>query len=87
MVALRRPVYGSAHRRLRAKWAPIVAGGGVLCARCSMPIDPDELWHLGHRDGDPDEYNGPEHVRCNCRTQRRSREMRAEEAHPGALNA
>lgn len=87
MVAIRRPHYGHAHRQLRAQWEPIVRAGGIYCARCGDLIDPDEKWHLGHIDGDPDSYQGPEHVKCNCATQPVTRQRRREEVHPGAINA
>jgi hypothetical protein len=49
----------------RLEWAPLVAGGGVRCARCGEPIKPGEPWDLGHDDLYPALYSGPEHVRCN----------------------
>jgi hypothetical protein len=58
--------YGHRHQQLRKRWAPIVAAGGVLCARCGQPILPGELWDLGHDDVDRRVYTGPEHrARCN----------------------
>jgi len=33
--------YGAAHQKLRARWALVVARGGVLCARCQRPIPAD----------------------------------------------
>ena len=42
--------YGKAPRRLRARWAPIVAGGRVRCARCSEYIKPGQAFDLGHPD-------------------------------------
>jgi len=61
--------YGSAHQRERAKWEPIVAKGGVMCARqgancIGKPIQPGQPWDLGHND-DRTAYNGPECVPCN----------------------
>lgn len=57
--------YGSAHRRLRARWAPSVARGEVACARCKQPILPGQPWDLGHDDNDRTKYSGPEHRDCN----------------------
>jgi hypothetical protein len=61
--------YGWQHQRERAKWAPIVAAGGVAChaAVCLMPsrrIHPDSKWDLGHTP-DGTAWTGPEHARCN----------------------
>ena len=57
--------YGSAHQRLRARLAPIVATGTVACARCGRLIEPGQPWDLGHVDGDKTRYTGPEHQDCN----------------------
>ena len=57
--------YGHAHRKLRQRWARLVADGEVNCARCRPPIHPGQPWDLGHRDADSGEYQGPEHRRCN----------------------
>lgn len=56
--------YGAAHRRLRARWAPVVARGGATCARCEQPIEPGQAWDLGHTDR-RDAWTGPEHASCN----------------------
>jgi hypothetical protein len=66
--AARRAKYGEPHKRLRKMWAPVVAEGGVLCARCGRPIAPGALWDLGHVDGNSSAWSGPEHQRCNRRT-------------------
>lgn len=57
--------YGAQHRKLRARWAPLVATGTVACWRCSRLIERGARWHLGHDDQDRTKYRGPEHVRCN----------------------
>jgi hypothetical protein len=56
--------YGFRHQRLRARWAPKVAGGKVNCARCGERISPLEVWHLDHTD-DRTGYLGPSHEACN----------------------
>ena len=53
------------HKRLKAELRPVVAAGGVLCARCGEEIPPDEPWDLGHDDTHIHFYSGPEHVWCN----------------------
>ena len=69
--------YGGTHKRLRRAWEPRVAAGGVRCARCGEPIEPDASWDLGHDDLDPSRYTGPEHLRCNRATNgRRSGQRR-----------
>ena len=64
----RRGRYGHHHQTLRASLAPIVAAGQASCARCGLPIAPDEPWDLGHVTGSADDYSGPEHRRCNRAT-------------------
>jgi len=56
--------YGTAHQALRRRWAPIVAAGEQVCAKCDKPIEPDSKWDLGHND-DRTGYTGPEHATCN----------------------
>lgn len=67
--------YGVAHRKLRAKWRPLVEAGGVTCARCGQPIQPRDAWDLGHIDGsNRTMYQGPEHAHCNRRAGQASRQ-------------
>jgi hypothetical protein len=66
------------HKARRRSWKPVVATGTVRCARggeCVFALDglggfirPWEPWDLGHVDGDPTRYSGPEHRVCNRRT-------------------
>lgn len=61
--------YGATHQAERAKWVPVVAKGGVMCARqgpkcIGRPIQPGQPWDLGHTD-DRTGYTGPECVPCN----------------------
>jgi hypothetical protein len=48
----------------RLRWARRVPTGSVECGRCGHLIGAGEPWNLGHIDGDPDRYSGPEHARC-----------------------
>jgi predicted kinase len=63
--------YGAAHRRERARWAPVVASGEATCAervclKLSRWIDPveDADWELAHTI-DRSGYLGPAHFICN----------------------
>lgn len=56
--------YGPEHRALRKRWAPMVATGDVLCAKCDQPIKAGTVWHLGHT-ADRATWTGPEHPYCN----------------------
>jgi hypothetical protein len=56
--------YGVAHKALRKRLAPVVAGGTVRCARCDELIAQDENWELDHRD-DGNGWLGPSHRSCN----------------------
>jgi hypothetical protein len=60
--------YGAKHKALRRRWALEVREGLVNCARCGDLIYPDDLWDLGHVDGDKSRYAGPEHRACNRAT-------------------
>jgi hypothetical protein len=68
--------YGTAHQKLRARLAPIVAAGGYICARCGLLIPPGAPWDLGHADYDRSRYTGPEHRHCNRATAGRHRVRR-----------
>jgi hypothetical protein len=56
---------GARHRLTRKLLVPLVASGRAVCARCHRPIEPGDLWDLGHSDHDPNVHTGPEHARCN----------------------
>lgn len=60
--------YGTEHKALRQKLAPIVAAGRTNCARCGFRIEPGEFWDLDHDDSDRTRYIGPSHRRCNRAT-------------------
>lgn len=60
--------HGHAHRRLRLAVEPTVLAGRARCWRCGDRIRPGEPWDLGHVDGDPTRYAGPEHRACNRAT-------------------
>lgn len=74
MLIARRPeeraLYGSTHKQTRRAWAPRVATGTVICSwpGCGLPILPGEPWDLGHLDGRPGVYAGPQHASCNRKT-------------------
>ena len=52
--------YGSAHRALRRRIAPLVARGTQPCARCGELILVGQWWDLDHKD-DRRGYLGPSH--------------------------
>lgn len=80
--ARHRVVYDSNHHRRRKAAEQAVASGGVRCARGAACVYAEEIdgvlvggiihpgqpFDLGHVDGDPLRYAGPEHRRCNRRT-------------------
>jgi 5-methylcytosine-specific restriction endonuclease McrA len=53
-------------RRLRTWWAQQLP---LPCARCGLPVRPDDDWHLDHlvprSIGGGDETARPSHARCN----------------------
>ena len=66
------PQYSTEHQKTRARTRKVVLAGGARCARCGGLIQPGEPWDLGHVDGDPSRYAGPEHRRCNRATSGRA---------------
>jgi hypothetical protein len=66
-------IYNSDHHRTRRGFKSSVDAGLVDCWRCGKRILPGEPWDLGHVDGDPTRYAGPEHARCNRATAKRDR--------------
>jgi hypothetical protein len=64
--------YTSAHVARRRQLEPLVATGQVSCSRCGELIQPDEAWHLDHRD-DRRGYLGAAHAECNLRAAGRKR--------------
>jgi hypothetical protein len=94
--------YGRPHRRIRAKYEPMVAAGRAFCARCGLLIPPDpslvpcpkcgrrhRCWDLGHSDFDRRVYTGPEHLCCNRATAKHQklRRYRASKNWSGASRA
>jgi hypothetical protein len=64
------PAQGRRHHNRRLALKPLVESGCVRCARCGELIAPGAKWDLGHVDGDPTRYSGPEHLGCNRATAR-----------------
>lgn len=58
--------YGTQHQQLRKQWQRAIDQGDVHCARCGLPIPPEQprAWDLGHTE-DRSGYTGPEHRGCN----------------------
>jgi hypothetical protein len=57
-------MYGHGHRDYRQEVKREVEAGRVQCARCGQPILANQPFDLGHIDGDPSRYAGPEHARA-----------------------
>lgn len=75
--------YGAAHQRLRRQWAPLVAAGGVVCAKCGQRIQRGQRWDLGHVPGSGRRlYRGPEHRECNRATNGTERAIRDPQPRP-----
>ena len=51
-------------------WEPRVATGTMICSwpGCGELILPGQPWDLGHLDGRPGVYAGPQHAACNRKT-------------------
>ncbi len=64
--------YGGSHKRLRERWARVVAAGNAYCARCGGWLPPGAAWDLDHSD-DRGGYIGPSHAACNRRAPNRRR--------------
>jgi hypothetical protein len=63
--------YGTKHKLLRKRLAPMVEAGLVRCARCGKLIEPGTPWDVAHLDGsDRQVYAGVEHSACNRATAR-----------------
>jgi hypothetical protein len=52
----------------------------VPCARCHVPIHPDDKWTDDHDDADRTVYLGPSHVDCNAKAGTAKRERLRREA-------
>lgn len=59
--------YGAEHQRERARWAPLVAAGGVPCHRPGHRhlLLPGQPWDLGHHEDGRPGWRGPECRRGN----------------------
>lgn len=47
----------------------------IKCWRCMKYINAEDVWHLGHADGNNKVYKGPEHELCNVRTNAKERKI------------
>ena len=76
--------YGTPHRKLRARWRPLVDEGMVschatICLEPSRWIRPGPPWHLGHTP-DRTAWTGPEHQRCSIADRNRRHNGRRQTA-------
>jgi hypothetical protein len=79
--------YGFRHQAERRRSVPLVEAGGVLCARCHLPIPSGSRWHLDHED-DGVHYRGPAHASCNVKAAaRRGNELARESKAPSPSRA
>lgn len=63
--------YCAHHQHIRAQWQHVVDADQADCWRCGNHIHPTQPWDLGHVDGDPTRYQGPECRPCNRSTSTR----------------
>jgi len=59
--------YGAHHQAVRARWAPLVDRGEVVCGKCGRYIQPGTPWDLSHPLDDKTQRPVPWHRACNRR--------------------
>jgi DNA-directed RNA polymerase subunit RPC12/RpoP len=59
--------YGHTHQLKRAEYQKVVDAGAGECWRCGKPVNPGDVWHLGHDDIDRNKYRGIECPQCNTK--------------------
>lgn len=70
-------IYDTAlYRRIRKAVKRQVLAGEAVCWRCGKPIQPHELWDLGHDDLDKSIIRGPEHRHENRATKTHAAQRR-----------
>jgi hypothetical protein len=81
-------IYGTVHKKERARWVRRVRAGGVVCWRCGDPIPAGARWDLGHVDEDGRRrgypLRHPEHVSCNRATVSHLKQKLADQAPGGS---